>query len=109
VAEPADLIDIVRTVKSPWFGINLDTGNFNTEDPYADLAACAPYAVNVQVKVEMKPKGAKTGQPTDLNRIVKILRDVNYQGYVALEYEAAEDPWKAVPRWLNDLRAALAS
>lgn len=109
VAEPADLLEIVRAVKSPWFGINLDTGNFNTDDPYADLAKCAPYAVNVQVKVEIKRRGAKSAEPSDLKRIAKLLRDANYQGYVALEYEAAEDPWKAVPRHLEELRAALAA
>jgi hypothetical protein len=32
------------------------------------------------------------------------LRDVNYQGYVALEYESAEDPWKAVPPLLQQLQ-----
>ena len=40
----------------------------------------------------------------DLARLIKILRDVNYQGYVALEYEAAEDPWKAVPELLKQLK-----
>ncbi len=109
VADPADLLAIVRAVKSPWFGINLDTGNFNTDDPYADLAKCAPYAVNVQVKVEIKRRSSKTAEPSDLKRVAKLLRDSNYQGYVALEYEAAEDPWKAVPRHLEELRAALAS
>jgi sugar phosphate isomerase/epimerase len=108
VAEPADLLAIVHAVKSPWFGINLDTGNFHTDDPYADLAACAPYAVNVQVKVEIKRRGAKASEPSNLKRIAKLLRDANYQGYVALEYESAEDPWKAVPRHLEELRAALA-
>jgi hydroxypyruvate isomerase len=39
--------------------------------------------------------------------MAKMLRDANYQGYVALEYEAAEDPWKAVPEWLKRMRAAL--
>jgi hydroxypyruvate isomerase len=57
VTEPDDLLDIVRAVDSPWLGINLDTGNFHTEDPYADLARCLPYAVNVQLKVEIQPKG----------------------------------------------------
>lgn len=108
VAEPADLLAIVRAVKSPWFGINLDTGNFHTADPYADLAECARYAVNVQVKVEIRRRNSKTSETTDPKRIAKLLRDANYQGYVALEYEAAEDPWKAVPRHLDELRAALA-
>ena len=42
VANPKDLIEIVRAVQSPWVGINLDTGNFHTEDPYADLEKIAP-------------------------------------------------------------------
>jgi sugar phosphate isomerase/epimerase len=106
VAAPEDLIEIVRAVKSPWLGINLDTGNFHTDDPYADLVKCAPYAVNVQIKVELRRRGQKANEVSDLPRLVKILRDANYQGYVALEYEAKEDPWKAVPVWLAKLKVA---
>jgi sugar phosphate isomerase/epimerase len=109
VTEPEDLLDIVRAVKSPWVGINLDTGNFQTDDPYADLARCAPYAVNVQYKVEMKRRGQEQKEIADMPRVIKILRDANYQGFVALEHEAKEDPWKTVPGWLEKLRAALAA
>lgn len=108
VAEPEALIAIVRAVKSPWLGINLDTGNFHTADPYAALAQCAPYAVNVQVKTEIRPAGAKENAPADLPRLIKILRDANYQGWVVLEYEAKEDPWTAVPPLLAKLRGLLA-
>ena len=107
VSEPEDLLEIVRAVKSPWFGINLDTGNFYTDDPYADLAKCAPYAVNVQVKAEIQRRGEKTKSLADFKRLVKILRDANYQGWVALEYEAAEDPWTGVPKYLKKLREAM--
>ncbi len=107
VAEPDQLLEIVRAVNSPWFGINLDTGNFHTADPYADLARCAPYAVNVQVKVEIHRAGAKESEPSDLPRIAQLLRDASYQGWVALEYEATEDPWKAVPTWLSKLKPLL--
>jgi sugar phosphate isomerase/epimerase len=106
VAEPQDLVDMIREIKSPWVGINLDTGNFHTADPYADLELCAPYAVNVQVKSEISRRGQKK-ENADLKRLVKMLRDVNYQGFVALEYEAAEDPWTAVPRLLKELGHAL--
>ena len=95
--------EIVRAIKSPWVGINLDTGNFHTDDPYRDLAMCAPYAVNVQVKSEMSRRGQKA-EAADLARLIKMLREVNYQGYVALEYEAAESPWKAVPGLLKQLK-----
>ncbi len=106
VAEPAPLIEIIEAVKSPWVGINLDTANFHTADPYGDLARCAPYAVNVQVKTELRAKDKKS-EPTDLKRIVQILREANYQGYVVLEYEAAEDPYTAVPQALKELGALL--
>ena len=103
VAEAADLIDIVRSVKSPWLGINLDSGNFNTEDPYADLARCAPWAVNVQFKGKLTRRGGKT-ETADFPRTFKILRDANYQGWVALEYELAEDPHVRVPQLLKQMR-----
>jgi sugar phosphate isomerase/epimerase len=106
VAEPADILEIIQAVKSPWIGINLDTGNFHTDDPYADLARCAPYAVNVQFKAEIMRRGQKK-EMADLARVVKTLRDANYQGYFALEYEAPEDPWQAVPQWLEKMKAAL--
>jgi sugar phosphate isomerase/epimerase len=109
VSEANDLVDIVKAVKSRWVGINLDSGNFNTDDPYADLAKIAPYAVNVQIKTEMKPRGAKEKQAADLPRVIKIIRDAGYQGWVTLEYEALPDPWKAVPETLAKLRPLLAA
>ena len=94
-------------MKSPWVGINFDTGNFHTDDPYQDLPLIAPYAVNVQWKAEIQRHGQKK-EEADLPRLVKILRDANYQGYLALEYEAEEDPWQAVPRLLERMRKLLA-
>ena len=107
VAEAGGMLEIIEAVKSPWFGVNLDTGNFHTADPYGDLEKIAPYAVNVQLKVEMRAAGQKTKQPADLDRIVKMLRDSGYQGYVALEYEAKGDPFNEVPKYLDALRAAI--
>jgi len=94
---------IVEAVDSPWFGVNLDSGNLRpTPDPYADLARIAPYAVNAQIKVDIPVDGKK--QHADLGRIVGILRDANYSGYVVLEYEAKEEPRDAIPRYLDELR-----
>ena len=55
----------------------------------------------------MSPAGAKGPVTADLPRLIRILRDANYQGFVALEYEAAEDAWTAVPRLLKELGQAL--
>jgi sugar phosphate isomerase/epimerase len=97
------LLALVKAVKHDWFGVNLDTGNFRTSDPYADLARIAPYAVNVQVKTEIQTAGKKK-EEADLKKLIGILRDAGYRGYVALEYEAAEDPKTAVPRHAAELR-----
>lgn len=106
VAEADQLLDIVRSVDSPWVGINLDIGNFNTQDPYADLERCAPYAVNVQFKTDIHPKGQKP-HTTDLPRVVKMLQQAKYQGYFTLEYESSQDPWSGVPQWLQKMRSSL--
>ncbi|MBX9627550.1 MAG: sugar phosphate isomerase/epimerase [Gemmataceae bacterium] len=100
---PEHLLELVKPVKSPALGVNIDTGNFRTPDPYADVAKIAPYGVVCQVKTEVTPAGGKK-QDADLGRVVNILKDANFHGYVVLEYEAAEDPKAAVPRHVRELR-----
>ncbi len=102
-----ELLDLVKAVNSPWFGVNLDTGNFRSDDPYRDLAKAAPYAVTVQVKTEVTTNGKK--EEADLKRKIDLLRKANYRGYVVLEYEAAEDPLVAVPKYLNELKKLVAA
>jgi sugar phosphate isomerase/epimerase len=94
---------LVRAVKHAWFGVNWDTGNFHSADPYADLTRLAPYAVTVQIKTEIQRAG-KPKEEADLGRLIGILRSAGYRGYVALEYEAAEDPKTGVPRAIEALK-----
>ena len=86
--------------------MNLDTGNFHGQDPYAEIAAAAPYAVNVQVKTEIRRMG-RSKEPADLGRIIGILRAARYSGYIVLEYDSAEDPMTAVPRSIKTLRSLI--
>lgn len=99
------LLKLVRDVKSPWFGVNLDTGNFHTPDPYGDLARLAPYAVNVQVKISMHPAGGKR-EPADLKRLAQILTESGYRGYIVLEFEEPTDPLVECPRHIKEMRQA---
>ena len=101
------LLQLIRDVKSPWFGINFDSGNFNSEDPYADLEKIAPYAVTVQLKIDIQPAG-KPSQPADFRRLAKILGDAGYRGYITLEYEDPRDPRTECPRYLEQIREAFA-
>jgi sugar phosphate isomerase/epimerase len=103
VATIDQMLHLVKAVKHPWFGVNWDTGNFHSPDPYADLTRLAPYAVTVQIKTEIQRQG-KPKEDADLNRLTGILRAADYRGYIALEYEAAEDPKTAVPRAIQELK-----
>jgi sugar phosphate isomerase/epimerase len=101
------LLELVKPVKSKALGVNIDTGNFHTADPYADIATIAPFGVVSQVKTDMFPGNKK--QDADLGRVIRILKEANFHGYVALEYEAAEDPKIAVPRYVKELRKLIGS
>ena len=98
------LLRIVRGVESPWVGVNLDSGNFIADDVYAEMAASAPYSINVQLKTEIRIKDSKEKTPADLERVVKILKDTGYAGHVILEYEEETDPYAHVPPILENLQ-----
>ncbi|HEX4128827.1 MAG TPA: sugar phosphate isomerase/epimerase family protein [Pirellulales bacterium] len=106
-SEVDGMLKLVRDVQSPWFGVNLDTGNFHSDTPYDDLARIAPYALNVQVKVMMKPTSGKA-EPADLKRLATIMRDAGYRGYIVLEYEEKGDPREACPQWIDRIREGFA-
>ena len=102
-------IKIVEMVNSDWFGVIVDTGYFMTDDPYLDIAKVLPYAVNFQVKES--PFGKESSVRTDLNRLVRILREGGYRGYLPIETLSVADrpyhPDQLVPTFLAELRKAL--
>lgn len=102
-ASAADLLELLKPIKSKWVAVNLDTGNFKTPDPYKDIEAAAPYAAVCQIKTEVTPNGGKK-EEADLAKIVNALRAAKFDGYAALEYEAADDPFTAVPKYVKELR-----
>jgi len=103
ITEKADtILKIIKAVDSPWVAMNMDTGNFR-DHGYQQLQQCIPYAANVQVKVEIRNE-AGNAEPSDWERICKMLVAGKYRGYLALEYEAKEDPAIAMPRLLPKLR-----
>jgi sugar phosphate isomerase/epimerase len=107
VTSTADqVLSILDSVGSEWVGLNLDTGNFRTEDPYVDLRKAAPFTMTTHFKTEVNA-GGRGKEPADYRRIVSILREVGYRGYLTLEYEAAEDAKTAVPKAIHAMRSAV--
>ena len=101
---PAGLLRVLDSIKSPWLGGLMDTGNF-LEYPYAKLEQIAPKTVFVQAKTYYGG-GEWYTLDLDYQRIAKILGAVNYTGYISLEMEGKEDPDTAVAKSVEMLRKA---
>ena len=97
------VVEIVKGIKSDWYGVNLDSGNFVSDDPYAEMEQVVPYAVHVQIKVKMKTMDKKVKIPADMERVSKILKAANYRGNVVMEYEE-EAPFENVPAAMDEMR-----
>jgi L-ribulose-5-phosphate 3-epimerase len=102
---PEGQLRIKKAIDSPWLGILMDTGNF-LENPYSKLEMIAPYTSFVQAKTYYGG-GEWYSLDLDYKRIMNILKKVNYQGYVSLEFEGKEDPFTAVPKSIELLKAAM--
>jgi L-ribulose-5-phosphate 3-epimerase len=101
---PDGLLRIVKALPSPWLGVLMDTGNF-LEEPYEKLRQIAARTVFVQAKT-YHGGGEWYTLDLDYSRVAKILADVNYRGYIALEFEGKEPADTAVPKSLATLRQA---
>jgi sugar phosphate isomerase/epimerase len=100
---------VINGVHSKWAGLIVDTGNFKTGDPYKDIAEVVPYAINWQVKES--PLGIGGKEKTDYVKLVKIIKDGGYKGYLPIETllvrGVSYDPFALVPDMLNELSAAI--
>lgn len=101
---PEGLLRILDAIQSPWLGALMDTGNF-LEQPYEKLQKIAPKTVFVQAKTYFGG-GEWYTLDLDYTRVAQILANVNYQGYIALEFEGKEPAETGVPKSLDLLRKA---
>ena len=105
IRTPEQLLGILRQVDSEWLAVHLDIGSFKSENPYQEIAEVAPYAATWQVKESVY--FGKRETKTDLNRIVSILDQVGFRGYILLETLGRGDPTQKVRRFFQELKIAL--
>jgi sugar phosphate isomerase/epimerase len=93
---PEKTLKIVESVNSKWLRILMDTGNF-LEDTYNSLRKIAPYTILVHVKTYY---GGGVWYELDLDyaKILEILEEARYRGYLSIEFEGKEDPIVGVDR-----------
>jgi len=100
---------LIKAVGSEWCGPIVDTGYYKTKDPYADIALVAPHAVNWQIKQSCF--GQESDIAIDMTKLVRIVRDSGYRGYLPIETLSPKDkpydPNIIVPAFLDQLRDAL--
>jgi sugar phosphate isomerase/epimerase len=104
VTQQADVcLEIMHRVNSPYAGINLDITHFvptATEDAYAQIEACIPYATNTHIRDTFDD-----GSPIDLDRVWRLFAKAGFKGFMSAEYEGKEDAATAVPKLLENIRA----
>ncbi len=115
-SDPDSLIALMKAVGKDRFGTLPDFGNFPrsgeayTIDIYEAIARMMPYAKGVSAKsYDFGPDGKETR--LDFARIMKIVTDAGYKGYVGIEYEGGRlsepEGIRATKKLLDSLRGAM--
>ena len=92
---------LVKAVDHPWFGLNLDFGNFR--DPQTEFAPVAPHAVTTHAKVTHRDREGNS-RTVDYAFARHVMEQVGYKGYISIEFEEPEDPRDGVPRFVEELK-----
>jgi L-ribulose-5-phosphate 3-epimerase len=115
-SNPDSLIALIKGVNKPEFGTLPDFGNFPKKaggvyeiDVYEAIARMMPYAHGVSAKsYDFSADGMET--TLDYPRIMKIVTDSGYKGFVGIEYEGGRlsepDGIRATKSLLEKLRGS---
>lgn len=96
-----EILQLIKAVDSPNFGVNFDTGNFLRvmDDPIEAMKKLAPYVLATHIKDLVPVKGVPVNEwyffscvPTgkglvDNAALARILHQHNYQGFLAVEID----------------------
>ena len=99
------IISLVETINSPWFGIILDIGSYRTNEPFAEIEKSIRHAVNWQVKEKMFINGMEAD--TDLNKLINMIKASGYRGYLPIETLGEGDPKLKVKALFEKIQRAL--
>jgi sugar phosphate isomerase/epimerase len=95
-SNPDALLALIKAVNKPAFGTLPDFGNFPTDergkykiDVYDAIARMMPYAKGVSAKSYDFDPAAASETKLDYRRLMKIVTDAGYHGFVGIEYEGS--------------------
>ncbi len=101
------LVSVMKLVNHKRVGTLPDFGNFDDYDRYKGIAEMMPFAKGVSAKShDFDDAGNET--KTDYKRMMKIVLDAGYRGYVGIEYEGSKlsepEGIRATKRLLEKIR-----
>ena len=99
------VLDILQRVDSPALKVALDCGNF-LEDTYEQLEMLIPHTALVHAKC-YHGGGIFYTLDIDYPRVIRMLKDSGYNGYLSIEYEGKADPATAIPAQVQLLEQAI--
>ncbi|MBD3626919.1 sugar phosphate isomerase/epimerase family protein [Cyclobacterium sp.] len=105
VQSAAQVDYIMERVDEDWFGLVLDIGSYSQHDPYEEISKNIRHAVNWQLKENVNHFG--TQKPVDLKRLIALIRESNYQGYLPIETLGPGDPFEKVSGFLARVQEAM--
>ena len=101
----SDVEKMLNMVNSDWNGLLLDIGSYHSPDPYKDIALNARHAISWQLKEKVFVNDTQTD--TDYSKIIAIVRQCGYCGYLPLETLGEGDPAIKVEALINKVRTVL--
>jgi sugar phosphate isomerase/epimerase len=101
----ADTEKLLQIINHEWVGLMCDIGSYHTSDPYSDISANAKYAITWQMKEKVFVN--ETQVDTDFNKIIGIVRQCGYRGYIPLETLGEGDPYQKTEILFNKVKTVL--
>jgi len=114
------LADFLKSLDSPGAKVNLDPANLVMvagDDPIDAVEALAPYIVHTHAKDGIKLDPVKDGRPylevplgqggVPFPQYLKKLKEIGFDGYLAIEREVGEDPAADIKLAVDFLREQL--
>ena len=94
IKNAGEIEELLKMIDHEWVGLILDIGSYHVADPYEEIARNAKYAISWQMKENIFINDAQV--ETDYTRIIEIVRQCGFRGYLPLETLGEGDPYKKV-------------
>jgi len=98
-----DTIRLLKDIDSPYVRLLLDIGNYIDDDIYQSIEKTIPFADYLHAKIHKITDDEKELE-FDYERIFKIIKSVNYRGFICVEYEGEGDELTYIPKSVNMVR-----